>query len=120
MELDLRYKQYELQKQENSIQEKVNEDATKTTRQQIKPYQEIIDYLEKNITKLSYKEINSLMLSIQNNINFSLDDGTQVVIGKVNGIINLAINYKDNSKFIASWTNITDEKEYFETLKELK
>lgn len=121
MELDIRYKQYDLQKQENSSQESVNNDTSKkNSTHKIKPYQEIIDYLEKHIAPLNYKEINNLMLTIQNNAKLTLNDGTQVILNKTTGLINLAIKYKDNSKLIASWTNISDEKEYFEALEKLK
>ena len=121
MELDLRYKQYELQQKENCVQDKSEDIITnnKQSCQATKPYQDIINYLQDKITKMSYKEVFSLMSTVQNQAQFSLDDGSQVIIGKTNGLINMVIISKDGSKFIASWTNFTDQKEYFEALKKI-
>lgn len=116
MELDTKLKQYEAQNQNLHAESNI---SNKETPYEIKPYQNIIEYIQKHLIQSSYKELFSLLSSTQNNIQFTLDDGAQVIIGKTNGIINIAINYKDNSKFIASWTDIIDEKEYFCRLKEI-
>ena len=117
MELDIKYKQYELQSQHQTTEENdVTDEKTLFT----KPYQEVINYLQENISKIDYQTILPLLSSVQTHATFTLDDGSSVLIAKSQGLINLSIKYKNNSRFIACWTNISDEKEYFEALKKMK
>ncbi len=100
MELDLKYQQYNMHEQVAS-NNKGN-----------KPYQEVIDYLEKNIKNFSYGDFYKIASKIQNYTKLNLSDGTQVEIGLAEGIINIGIFFPDGSKFIGCYTNISDNAEF--------
>ena len=115
MELDLRFKQYELKQEDlNSVQE-----IGETENRVVKPYQEVIDYLEEHKTDFYYKDFASKFKNIQGMINIVLSDGSKVILGSRAGITNLAIFYADGTKFVGTWSNIKDDKEFQEKCRNL-
>lgn len=115
MELDFRFKQYEVNA------EQVNEasgiiDNTKPS----KPHQEIIDYIEKNKENFSYKEMLSIVSKVHGVVELNLEDGSEVKIGVNDGIINFGIMFPDKSKFVAAWTNIADTNEFLDKCRNVK
>lgn len=115
MELDFRFKQYE-----------VNADQVNETSEMLekvkpsKPHQEILDFIERNKDNFSYKEVLSIAKSVQGLVELTLKDGSEVKIGVNEGIINFGIMYPDKSKFVATWTNIADNNEFLEKCRNLK
>ena len=107
MELDLKYNQYNIQEQLS--------DKTETN----KPYQEVIDYFEKNLNHFSYNDFYKVISKIQNFTKLNLSDGTQVEIGVADGIINVGIIFSNGSKFIGSYSNISDVKEFVEKINKV-
>ena len=107
MELDLKYNQYNIQEQLS--------DKTETN----KPYQEVIDYFEKNLNHFSYNDFYKVISKIQNCTKLTLSDGTQVEIGVAAGIANVAIIFSNGLKFIGSYSNISDEKEFVEKINKV-
>ena len=113
MELDLRFKQYEINN------EQVNEEVLKDFKP-TKPYQEILDFLENNRDFFGYKEFLSIVKNVQGVVHLKLNDGSTVKLAVREGIVNLGIIYPDNSKFVATWSNIQDEAEFIEKCRNLK
>lgn len=115
MELDLRFRQYEMNVEQVNETGEVLEKVSPS-----RPHQEIIDFLEKNKANFSYKEFLSLARTILGVVELKLEDGSEVKIGVNDGIINLGIIYPDKSKFIAAWSNIADNKEFLTKCRNLK
>ena len=115
MELDLRFKQYEINAEQVNETSQMLEKTSPT-----KPHQEIIDFLENNRGIFSYKDLLPLVKNISGETILSLNDGSEVRIGVGEGFINLGIMYPDKSKFAAVWSNIADNKEFLEKCNNLK
>ena len=113
MELDLRFKQYEI---DNQILSK-KDDLDNNEDSQNKPHQKFKRFIKENNRTFNYEEISKICSTIQENTSFTLEDGTKILISKTEGLINIAIEYPNKSKFIGSWTNIKEQKEYFEKIK---
>ncbi len=114
MELDLRFKQYELK--DPQIVSEISEEISGAK----KPYQEIIDYLENNKDNYYFKEFSQKFANVQGLLELTLSDSTKVVIGKRNGIMNIAIEYPDKTRFVGTWSNIVDAKEFYEKCQNLE
>lgn len=114
MELDLRFKQYEL----NETQ--VAKDVVEQVSGARKPYQEIIDYLEENRENFYFKDFSEKFSNVQGLQELTLSDGAKVMIGKRQGIMNIAIEYPDKTRFVGSWSNIPDAKEFYEKCQNLE
>lgn len=115
MELDLRFKHYELKNEQLKEAEEVLDSV-----QPSKPYQEILDFLENNQALFVYKEFLSVVKNVQGVVHLNLKDGSTVKLAVREGIVNLGIIYPDNSKFVATWSNIQDEAEFIEKCRNLK
>lgn len=114
MELDLKYKQYQLNMEQ--LKEVENEVLSTTPS---RPYQEIIEFLENNRSMFDYKELLSKVKNVQGSIDLSLSDGSKVKLFVRDGMVNLGIIYPDNSKFVATWSNIVDDKAFVEKCRDL-
>ena len=115
MELDLRFKQYELKPEEVAAAQETGEAEFRA----IKPYQDVIDYLEEHKTEFYYTDFVSKFKNVQGMINVVLSDGSKVILGSRAGITNLAIFYADGTKFVGTWSNIKDDKEFQEKCRNL-
>ena len=114
MELDLRYLQYGLL-EVNNANEQSNKKVTVN-----KPYQEVIDYIENNKGHFYFKEFSKKFSNLQGQQNLILSDGTKVLIAKSHDIIKIAIQYPDKTRFIGSWSNIADEKEFYKKCQNIE
>lgn len=115
MELDLRFRQYEMNVEQVNETGEVLEKVSPS-----RPHQEIIDFLEKNKANFSYKQFLSVVKNVHGVLELKLEDGSDVKLGVNEGIVNLGIIYPDKSKFIAAWSNIADEKEFLTKCRNLK
>ena len=111
MELDLRYNQHFVGLAgdgKNSGQVKEN-----------KPYQELVDYFEANKSNFYYEDFVKNIITPQGNTEFSLSDGTKVLIGNGIDVINIAIQYPNKLKFMGMWTKLPDAKDFMEKSKNI-
>ena len=107
MELDLRFKQYEINSEAVQAEEK-------ETIVPAKPYQDLIDYFEENRGDFLYTEMRNIVKNVSGIAKFTLEDGTKTVVANRQGIINIAMFSPNGNKYIATWSNIVDDKEFQE------
>lgn len=103
MELDLRYKQYQLDAED--AKEKSNKEGP------ARPHEDVLKYLEGNIKQFTYQELYNVVKNIQGLEHLTLNNGTQVKLAVREGIINLGFIFPDKSSFVGTWSNITDQEE---------
>lgn len=114
MELDFRFKQYEI----NDLS--VANEATEHKKVASMPYQEIIDYLENNKAYYYFGNFSRNFINIQGVVELNLSDGAKVVIGKRDNIMNVAIEYPDKTRFVGTWSNINDLDEFYQKCQNLE
>ena len=103
MELDLRYKQYQMDAE--NVKENVSNESP------VRPHEEVLRYLEGNIAQFSYNELFAIVKNVQGLQKFTLKDGTQVKLAVREGIINLGFIFPDKKSFVGTWSNIADQEE---------
>jgi len=111
MELDLRFKQYELNMDAATVENGEQVAAAK-------PHQELINYFEGNPNLFSYKEMRKLVQNVSGIAKITLTDGTKVVVANRQGIVNIAMFSPNGNKYIATWSNIVDDKEFQEKCRD--
>lgn len=111
MELDLRFKQYELVT--NNV---TKEEEDKTESVANKPFQEVIDFFDEGSkTIFSYKELMKALKNVNGKQEIVLSNGAKLLINGTSGLVNIGIIYPDKTKFIGCWSNITDDSEFMKT-----
>lgn len=103
MELDLRYKQYQMDAENVKDNTKGEGPA--------RPHEDILKYLEGNIAQYSYNELLAIVKNVQGLEKFTLKDGTQVKLAVREGVINLGFIFPDKRSFVGTWSNIADQEE---------
>ena len=114
MELDLRFKQYEL------TEPQVVNDLVGQATEAKKPYQEIIDYLENNKKDFYFMDFSKIFNNVTGMLNLTLSDGAKVAIAKRDNIMNIAIQYPDKTRFVGTWSNIQDANEFYKKCQSLE
>lgn len=110
MELDLRFKQFDLTTEELILPQDENNKEEKQQKN-IRPFQEVIDFFEENNKNFSYQNMQKILRNMNDSQHLTLKDGTQVFIEVNMGITNIGIVYPDQTRFVGCWTNIMDKKE---------
>ena len=108
MELDLRYKQYNINNQGAFEKNDKTGDEVKIN----KPHQALIDFFETNLSTFSYKDMQKIE-SITDDIDIVLSNGATVKIGPLgenNIITRFGVKYPDGTGFIGYYCSTNDGK----------
>ena len=109
MELDLKFKQYELIV--NDV-EKIVEDGV-FERKSSRPFQEVIDFFDEGSnTIFSYNELMKALKNVGGKQEIVLSNGAKLFIQSGDGLVNIGIMYPDKTKFVGCWSNIADNSEF--------
>jgi len=117
MSMDFSFKQYQAALNSTKIDESDSKEQKSEGNNSInEPNKGIKEYFKSNKTNYNFYELAKVFKNINGDVETFLEDGTRVKVGKTNDIIKVGVKYPDGSRFFGSWTNIQEEKEFFEKL----